>query len=70
MIESIGDFNIPYKRTMVAGAYVIFKYLLKQVSANRVTEMKANLLKAYERIPYDNVWEIVLANSGLNIDEI
>lgn len=70
MIESIGDFNIPYKRTMVAGAYVIFKYLLKQVSANRVTEMKADLLKAYERIPYPIVRNVVLNNSGLIINEI
>lgn len=71
--EAIGGGPLGYlgnRKTMLAGAYYVFKYLLQQVSANRVTEMKADILKAYERIPYHNVREIVLANSGLNMDEI
>ena len=53
---AIGDGPLGYlgcRKTMLAGAYFVFKYLLKQVSANRVTEMKADLLKAYERIETD-----------------
>ena len=70
---AIGDGPLGYlgcRKTMLAGAYFVFKYLLKQVSANRVTEMKADLLKAYERIPYPTVRNVVLNNSGLIINEI
>ncbi len=71
--EAIGDGplgNLGNRRTMLAGAYFVFKYLLGKVSHNRVTTMKAALLEAYDRIPYQTVKEVVLNNSGLDMQNI
>lgn len=71
--EAIGDGplgNLGNRRTTLAGAYYVFRYFLGRVSSNRVTEMKAEMLKAFDRIPYQTVKDIIINNSGLKIEDI
>ena len=62
--------NLGNRKTMLFGAYIVFKYLLGKVSANRVTEMKAKLLEAFDRVPYQIVKDIIFDNTGFRIEEI
>lgn len=58
------------KKSKLIGAYKVFNYLLGRISQNRVTEMKAELLKAFERVTYPAVTEIIYNNSGFSQDEL
>ena len=50
--------------------YMVFKYFLNKISANRVKEMQAEILRAFDRIPYQIVKKIVFINSGIKIEDI
>lgn len=71
--EAIGNGplgNLGNKKAMLSGMYEVFKYLLNKISANRVKEMQADILRAFDRIPYTIVKNVVFNNSGIKIDEI
>lgn len=71
--EAIGNGplgNLGSKKTMLSGMYLVFKYFLGKISTNRVKEMEADLLRAFDRIPYQDVKKIISDNSGLEIDNI
>lgn len=57
-------------KTMLSGMYMVFKYLLEKISSNRVKEMQVELIKAFERIPYDEVKNVIFNNSGLKIENL
>lgn len=52
------------------GAYCVFRYMLERVSRNRVTEMKADVLKAFERVPYQTLKDIIVNKTGLSESDI
>jgi abortive infection bacteriophage resistance protein len=71
--EAIGDGpigNLGNRKTTLCGMYLVFKYLLGTISPNRVKEMEAELLKAFDRIPYKDVKNVIFNNSGFRIEDI
>lgn len=62
--------NLGNCKVMLSGMYMVFKYFLNIISANRVKEMQADLLKAFDRIPYQIVRTVIFDNSGFRIEEI
>lgn len=71
--EAIGNGplgNLGNRKVMLSGMYMVFKYFLNKISANRVKEMQADLLRAFDRIPYQIVKTIIFNNSGFTIEEI
>ena len=58
------------QKTMLIGTYKVFSFLLGKISQNRVTEMKAELLKAFDRVTYPLVKEVIYNNSGFRENEI
>ena len=62
--------NLGNHKTMLSGMYMVFKYFLNKISANRVKEMQAEILRAFDRIPYQIVKKIVFINSGIKIEYI
>lgn len=57
-------------KSSLFGMYLVFKYLLGKISSNRVKEMEVDLIKAFERIPYNEVKNIISNNSGMSIENI
>lgn len=71
--EAIGNGplgNLENRKVMLSGMYMVFKYFLNKISTNRVKEMQADLLRAFDRIPYQIVKTIIFNNSGFTIEEI
>lgn len=71
--EAIGNGplgNLGNRKVMLSGMYMVFKYFLNNISTNRVKEMQADLLRAFDRIPYQIVKTIIFNNSGFTIEEI
>lgn len=62
--------NLGNRKTMLSGMYMVFKYFLNKVSPNRVKEMQADVLRAFDRIPYQIVRTVVFNNSGFEIDNL
>lgn len=58
------------RKTMLSGAYLVFRYFLLKISKNRVIEMETKLQEAYNSIPYQCVKDVILHNSGLKEEEI
>ena len=58
------------RKTMLSGAYLVFRYFLQKISENRVIEMETKLQEAYNSIPYQCVKDVILHNSGLEEEEI
>ena len=58
------------QKTKLIGTYKVFSFLLGKISQNRVTEMKAELLKAFDRVTYPLVKEVIYNNSGFRENEI
>jgi hypothetical protein len=58
------------RKTMLSGAYLVFRYFLLKISKNRVIEMETKLQEAYNSIPYQCVKDVILHNSGLEEEEI
>lgn len=70
--EAIGNGplgNLGNRKTMLSGMYMVFKYFLGKISTNRVKEMEAELVRAFDRIPYQSVKTIILDNSGFNMEQ-
>ena len=71
--QAIGDGpcgNLGNRRTMLFGAYKVFKYLLGRISENRVKEMQAELVDAFDRVSYSTVKNVIFNNSGFRMNEI
>lgn len=71
--EAIGNGplgNLGNRKVILSGMYMVFKYFLNKISANRVKEMQADMLRAFDRIPYQVVKNVVFENSGFRIEEI
>ena len=71
--EAIGNGplgNLGNRKVMLSGMYMVFKYFLNKITTNRVKEMQADLLRAFDRIPYQIVKTIIFNNSGFTIEEI
>lgn len=71
--EAIGNGplgNLGNRKTMLSGMYMVFKYFLNIISANRVKEMQEDVHKAFNRIPYSIVKRIVFDNSGFRIEDL
>lgn len=64
----LGDLAI--NKTNFHGAYCVFCYMLGQVSVNRVTNMKSEILQAYDRIPYQKLHDVIVKESGLCKEDI
>lgn len=58
------------QKNKLIGAYKVFCYFLGRISQNRITEMKAELLKAFDRVTYKTVKDIIYNNSGFKPDEL
>ncbi|MCE9455190.1 Abi family protein, partial [Bacteroides xylanisolvens] len=71
--EAISDGPLGYlgnQKNSLFGIYSVFKYFLGRISSNRVKEMQAELLRAFDRVPYPSVKTIIFNNSGFNIEDI
>lgn len=71
--EAIGNGplgDLGNRKTMLSGMYMVFKYFLSKISTNRVKEMQADLLKAFDRVPYQSVKNTISENSGFRIENI
>lgn len=71
--EAIGNGPLGYlgnRKTMLSGMYLVFKYFLGKISTNRVKEMEADLLRAFDRVPYQSVKDIISDNTGFRIENI
>lgn len=64
----LGD--LKNRKTMLSGAYMVFKYLLGQVSKNRVDEMKSGLISAFDRVTDKVVRDIIINNSGFDMENL
>ena len=64
----LGDLNV--RKTILSGAYFVFRYFLHKISENRVIEMKKKLAEAYNCIPYQCVKDIILNTSGFTEEDI
>lgn len=62
--------NLGSRKTMLFGAYKVFKYLLGRISKNRVKEMQAEIINAFDRVSYPSVRRVILDNSGFRMNEI
>ena len=64
----LGDLKV--RRTMLSGAYCVFRYFLQKISENRVIEMETRLKEAYSCIPYQSVKDIILKTSGFTEEDV
>lgn len=62
--------NLGSRKTMLFGAYKVFKYLLGCISKNRVKEMQAEIINAFDRVSYPTVKNVIFNNSGFRMNEI
>lgn len=71
--EAISNGPLGYlgnQKNILVGAYKVFCYFLGKISQNRVTEMKAELLKAFDRVTYQPVKDIIYNNSGFRPNDL
>lgn len=57
--------NLGTRKSELFAAYQVFKYLLGRVSVNRVSDMKSEVLKAFSRVTYKDVKDVIITCSGL-----
>ncbi len=61
--------NLSTRKTMLSGAYQVFKYILGKVSPNRVNDMVLELKQSFKKVEFQSVKEIIYTNSGFKEDE-
>ena len=64
----LGD--LKSRKTMLSGAYMVFKYLLERISKNRAHEMQSGLIVAFDRVTDTIVKDIIIENSGFDIENL
>ncbi len=62
--------NLSARKTMLSGAYQVFKYILGRVSLNRVNDMRSELRLAFEKVEFQTVKDVIYNNSGLREEDI
>ena len=60
----------PSQITNLSGTYEVFKYLLGQVSNNRVADLKDDIKRAFDRIENEQVMNIITQNSGIDAKKL
>lgn len=53
--------------TNLSGTYEVFKYLLGQVSSNRVVDLRDDMKRAFDRVKNEVVLKVITQNSGLDV---
>lgn len=64
----LGD--LKNRKTMLSGAYMVFKYFLGKISKNRVNEMQSGLIAAFDRVTDKVVKDIIVSSSGFNLEDL
>ena len=62
--------NLSTRKTMLFGAYQVFKYILGKISLNRVNDMTKDLEHSFEQVEFQSVKEVIYNNSGFKEREI
>lgn len=62
--------NLSARKTMLSGAYLVFKYILGKVSSNRVKDMMSELKLAFEKTEFQAVKNAIYDNSGFREEDI
>ena len=62
--------DLSTRKTMLFGAYQVFKYILNKVSSNRVNDMIMELKSSFDRIDYQDVKNTIYYNSGFRENNI
>lgn len=60
----------PSQITNLSGTYEVFKYLLGQVSKNRVADLREDMKEAFNRVENDDVMTIITQNSGIDANNL
>lgn len=60
----------PSQITNLSGTYEIFKYLLGQVSTNRVEEMRVKLKEAFDKVKDESLMKIITQNTGIDANNL
>lgn len=60
----------PSQATNLSGTYQVFKYLLGQVSRNRVIDLCDDMKKAFDKIEDEAVMNIITQNSGIDVKNL
>lgn len=64
----VGDLSA--RKTMLFGAYQVFKYILGRVSPNRVNDMISELKLSFEKTEFQIVKDIICNNSGFREENL
>ncbi len=56
----------PSQTTNLSGTYEVFKYLLGQVSNNRVADLRDDMKRAFDRIENETILNIITQNTGID----
>ena len=62
--------NLLTRKTMLFGAYQVFKYILGKVSLNRVNDVVLELKQAFKKLQYQIVKDVIYSNSGFREGDI
>ena len=62
--------DLSTRKTMLFGAYQVFKYILNRVSSNRVNDMVIELKSSFYKIDYQAVKDVIYNNSGFRENNI
>lgn len=62
--------NLGNQKTMLVGAYKVFRYILGCVSVNRVHDMEKELSNAFDRAVYPKVKDIIYNSSGFSAKDL
>lgn len=62
--------NLSTRKTMLFGAYQVFKYILSRVSPNRVNDMVLEVKQSFERVGFQLVKDVIYSNSGFEENKI
>lgn len=60
----------PSQATNLSGTFEVLKYMLKQVSSNRVTDLCNDVKKAFDRVKTPEVMTIITQNTGIDAKEM
>lgn len=62
--------NLSTRKTMLFGAYQVFKYVLGRVSPNRANDMASELKAFFEKTEFQIVKDVIYNNSGFREESI
>lgn len=62
--------NLGARKTMLSGAYMAFKYILNCISTKNAKSMSEDIKCAFKEVKSEKVKQIILNNSGLDINNL